>query len=1330
MKFRLQALFAFMLFAVAAFAQPAYNDCQTPYDVGYVPFCDSATIFTNIDATASNVAPDAIPTCFNGGSVDRDVWISFNASLDPDFIDYNITVSGIIDGATPAMLNPQVAVYRGECPDEMYELLCEQAQLGTGTVSLNVFGLTPGFQYFLRINDYSATATPNAGAFILCIDSIKVASGIGNGGTNADFGDICDDGGLDSNYTDNQNYLYQICPASPHQCLVFELDYYNIEASSADQLQIWDGDTTDVNSGSAQQLANIGTFDNNPITWGAASQTYYSSSGCVTLEWSSNGSGNYEGFCSNWAVSNGPCPTFEGMNVTLDPTEQNIIDALASPQTELTITDIDCPQMSIGTFTTEPDHPLGMDAGITLSSGSVTDLEIVDVMFGASSVNGGGGDADLDALSAVNNGAISQDACIIELDVYAYSNQVAFEYIFGSEEYPFWAESNYNDIFALMISGPGIPGVAPIAPQENLALVPWVNQEVSINTVNAGENWQYYRSNFNNTEGICLGGLTTDTLSLIKKSLTAFRQVIPCNTYHLKFAIADRGDSSLDSAVFVSEISAGIPVISIQFSEDINYLVENCVTATEQLIVSLPEQTDDTVTFDVEIGGTATLGLDYILNIPPTITFFPGMQSIAFPLTVVSDDISEADEAITIQLTNDFGCGIIEYANFIIPIIDSVSINIAVGEDTVFMCAGSTVTLDAGGGNPLFYVWSPAQFIDGPPFGQTVNANPPTDMYFYVTGAVGTCAGADSVYVQVITPTVSALVSDNQICDYENTVLTAVNNVSDQGVQWFPSDVANPTGPVTNASPNVTTTYTASVTIAGCTVTDTVTVFVDEFIVPNLTTLDTGICQTYSVILAGSINNGELFSWSPTAGLNDPTIANATATPDASTAYTLTVTSENNFCSQVFGPVVIDVTPAEIAIDGGSYYELCLGETLPLQVTTNLGTSFGLSWNPVQDSGTLLNPTFSPTESTTYYATLNLVNCIVYDSVVIRVDSLPTAAIIIADPDKPVYCLGDQIVLQSTIYEPVDYPDMTFNWAPSLGNETPVDQWNLVVTATESTWYTRQISNVACAGSDSIYIEVVEPNLYMTPLDTTICVGEPVQFIIFTTSATPENISWSPTEGLSCIDCATPIATTQGTITYDVTAEVEGCPVSTSGTINVEPITLVSIAATPDQTEYNQGVQVILNASTNPDVNNASSFVWTDVELGTQAGDTSAIQVTIDAVTNTYTVLVTTPNGCTALDSIVLKGAAPTWQIPNSFTPNNDATNDVFNIILGAGSNVAINRFQVYDRWGLVVYEGITGWDGKKNGIDQPSDLYNYIIELGLPDNTTKEITGELYLIR
>ncbi len=95
------------------------------------------------------------------------------------------------------------------------------------------------------------------------------------------------------------------------------------------------------------------------------------------------------------------------------------------------------------------------------------------------------------------------------------------------------------------------------------------------------------------------------------------------------------------------------------------------------------------------------------------------------------------------------------------------------------------------------------------------------------------------------------------------------------------------------------------------------------------------------------------------------------------------------------------------------------------------------------------------------------------------------------------------------------------------------------------------------------------------------------------------------------------------------------------------------------------------------------------------------------------------------------------FDMPNSFTPGNaDNVNDFFNYVIieeERGKPVTVNRFQVFNRFGNLVYDNETpgqGWDGMQDGEPAPSDTYVYIIELTLDDCLNQTLNGNVMLIR
>jgi len=87
-------------------------------------------------------------------------------------------------------------------------------------------------------------------------------------------------------------------------------------------------------------------------------------------------------------------------------------------------------------------------------------------------------------------------------------------------------------------------------------------------------------------------------------------------------------------------------------------------------------------------------------------------------------------------------------------------------------------------------------------------------------------------------------------------------------------------------------------------------------------------------------------------------------------------------------------------------------------------------------------------------------------------------------------------------------------------------------------------------------------------------------------------------------------------------------------------------------------------------------------------------------------------NGCDNELSKIVEIGAKEDVFPNAFTPNGDGANDVFRPIFPC--EVIFSNLKVYSRWGALVFETnepLTGWDGRINGLDAPSDEYVWWVE-------------------
>jgi gliding motility-associated-like protein len=87
-------------------------------------------------------------------------------------------------------------------------------------------------------------------------------------------------------------------------------------------------------------------------------------------------------------------------------------------------------------------------------------------------------------------------------------------------------------------------------------------------------------------------------------------------------------------------------------------------------------------------------------------------------------------------------------------------------------------------------------------------------------------------------------------------------------------------------------------------------------------------------------------------------------------------------------------------------------------------------------------------------------------------------------------------------------------------------------------------------------------------------------------------------------------------------------------------------------------------------------------------------------------------------------------QVPNAFSPNGDGTNNVFNVLGGPYKEL---DFKVYNNWGELIFESADqaiGWDGTRNGVEQPVGVYVYTVRAVTLDDEKHSIKGDVTLLR
>lgn len=1267
MKKTLLLLLLFPLSFIFVLAQDPIltDDCEDAYELGMAPACPDSLFLTNIGATPSTglFLPPAMesdtPSCWP--EIGNDVWITFDVPADGSIVDFTVTLTGGVDSAgNDGMVQPAVAVYRGNCGlNELAELDCFIADEGESILEFDLEGLTPGLPIFLRVQEgFSAGA--EAGSFTVCVDTLKPINIINEGGSTSCSGELYDTGGPDGDYSSNEQFTYTICPTNPHSCILFTLDYYNME-QGPDFLAFYDGEEV-IPGNLIVQIGGPGFGDEFITGGGGVCLPIQASSGCLTVVFQSDGTNEFEGFAGSWECSSEPCADPPGFQVESTPEESTIVNSLSTAATVVTLDTIICDDEAYGTFIQGDNSDLGLDKGLVLTSGSAQNT-IQPATFFSSVPHGTPGDPDLDELSVQSgNGTESNDACIVEVDVFVASDVLQFEYVFGSEEYPSFVNSSFNDIFALLISGPGIAGQPGLNGQENMAVLPDPNNTpVQINSVNYEQNWEYYRNNEIGTS-VVYGGLTSDFLGE-KKSLTALYEVEPCNTYHLKFAIADRGDEAYDSGVFIGEIRGGAPDIALQSFVGVEDLIEGCTGDKDSILIEVSEDIEEAITYTVNISGSALFGLDYLTTLinGQTITFSPTNLQEKFPIIPIQDGIAEGNDTIVITLTREFDCGIFPVIEYELVIRDEPEVDIKGLQDTAILCADGELQLIAAGAQD--FVWSPASALSDPNiFNPLVTTD--TSLWITVEGSFENtppaCKDIDSVFVNFIDPQIEIMTMDgDSICQGDTITLSAINNLNNANLIWTPefSIVSDPTQPEIQVAPPFSITFTASVSLNSCEATASQFINVDFITPPQLITDDTLLCQGESLQLAADIPfTSSIYEWTPDDFLDDATIENPVATPQEPTLYTVITTGPSGFCRDTQS-INVDVIPAIVDIPENEIF-LCLGDSVTLSASSTTGS---VVWTP--DDGSLSSTTeltvvATPEVTTTYIASTIVGDCEPVDSIVVRVDSLPTDLDIQLFPERDFYCPGDTVSLISQNFNPDNFPDAQFVWSPDDNVLTELNNFNILISTFDTITYQRIFSNNACVDTSEILVPVFNPPpVELSLTDTIVCPGQPVPLQLLN----GENPVWSG-PGLSCITCPDPTATPNAAggdvITYSVTADFMGC--GSSGSLQVE-ISSDTFALQTNLSDTlicpEQEIQLLVLNGTNP--------VWTGPDLScNECFD----PIATPSVDTTY-VVAGTLNNCPAFASINVEINPDTFELQVPFSDTTVCLGESIVLFVSGGDN-------------------------------------------------------------
>ncbi|HEX2899348.1 MAG TPA: PKD domain-containing protein, partial [Bacteroidia bacterium] len=532
------------------------------------------------------------------------------------------------------------------------------------------------------------------------------------------------------------------------------------------------------------------------------------------------------------------------------------------------------------------------------------------------------------------------------------------------------------------------------------------------------------------------------------------------------------------------------------------------------------------------------------------------------------------------------------------------------------------------------------------------------------------------------------------------------------------------------ASPPFTHVYTLVVWSNGCpSYGDSMTFWVHTLPTPsagNIREICLGDTAFLDAFAAGDSSASYTYQWTPTTGLNNPTLENPAASPDSSTWYYLVATSSWG-CESPLDSVWVKLKPTPLA-EAGPVQQICAGDSVMLQgsyyyaaTDSAIPSEIWYTWNPATNINdtTLAQPTVWPTQSTMYHFAVRNNTCETYDSVLVI---LSPGLGSFAEADTSVICGGDSVQFHAG----GGLGNAQITWVPSTGLSDP-NSFDPMAAPGDSTTYTAIISEGGCTESIVVQLNVIPPtDASFTSSSSEGCPPHEVSFTDLSGNATFH--IWNFGDGSPVSNSPHPQHTYTRPGDYVVThttVTVGACAdVAASVTVHVRDTVVADFTSAPESpaTMVFPDQQLYLYDQTI----GAARLLW-DFGDGIFSEATNPVHSYSELGQYFVTLTAWSGEGCI---SRVVHGPFTLIEggvfLPNVFSPNGDGLNDGF-VTLYTGSQPF--TLTIFDRWGAQHFstrDKLEAWDGNsESGEPLPDGVYFFKVTIG-----EKEYIGNVTLVR
>ena len=317
----------------------------------------------------------------------------------------------------------------------------------------------------------------------------------------------------------------------------------------------------------------------------------------------------------------------------------------------------------------------------------------------------------------------------------------------------------------------------------------------------------------------------------------------------------------------------------------------------------------------------------------------------------------------------------------------------------------------------------------------------------------------------------------------------------------------------------------------------------DELLLESPFETDFEACPGSLLLTASSNAN---ITWMPGNVVSDSLLVNFKEETD------VILTAGQGSCMETIDFTISPTVNVQIDVDPDTLY-LCKGDA-PTTVSATLTNTNTVNWSSTGflfGQGPNNTIEIEPGNSGWLYASVSEGDCMVTDTIYVRVDSLP---LITFDtiPNKDPYCPGEIVTIYGMKLQQDQYPDAKYEWAQENGIISDRLKANLTLSTTDTITFLRTTTNNACISQDSVTLNVENPPIELNFTDTLICPNQTVELELLNPELF-ESYEWGPEEKVSCTECVKTKVTVAESSTITLNLETENCPISAQVNINIRP---------------------------------------------------------------------------------------------------------------------------------------------------------------------------------